>query len=275
MIELVQLQQLIAVSEFGTISAAADSLHLSQPALTRSIQRMEKELGVTLFDRKRNRAVLNPVGEQAVSRAQAILDSVADLAVELQIFAARRSTIAIGACAPAPLWDLAAELSERFPEKRISTEFGSAEKLLERLESGQYHLILTDAPVERKGILCRRYTVEQLAVALPRSHPLSGRKTLFLSELRGESILAYRDMGIWKSFLEKNPQVRYLEQSDRDVLDELVRASDLPCFSSNLSFGILPASIDRVRVPLSDEEAFAIFYLCARETDRALLQQLC
>ena len=59
------------------------------------------------------------------------------------------------------------------------------------------------------------------------------------------------------------------------MLDELVRASELPYFSSNLSFGILPASINRVRVPLSDEEAFAAFYLCARESDRTLLQQLC
>ncbi|MBO5496209.1 MAG: LysR family transcriptional regulator, partial [Oscillospiraceae bacterium] len=67
MIELEQLQQLIAVSEAGTISAAADSLHLSQPALTRSLQRLEAELGVSLFHRKRNRVALNDVGELALA----------------------------------------------------------------------------------------------------------------------------------------------------------------------------------------------------------------
>lgn len=49
MIDLAQLQQLIAVSEYGTISAAAEALHLSQPALTRSLQRLETELGGRAF----------------------------------------------------------------------------------------------------------------------------------------------------------------------------------------------------------------------------------
>ena len=131
MIELVQLQQLIAVSEHGTISSAADSLHLSQPALTRSLQRLETELGVALFDRKRNRATLNRVGVQAVTRAKALLASVNEITEELRVLEARLSTIVIGSCGPAPMWDLAAELGEHYPDRTIASELGENDALIE------------------------------------------------------------------------------------------------------------------------------------------------
>lgn len=53
MFELNQLEQLIAIAECQTISAAAERLHLSQPALSRSIQKLEAALQVTLFDREK------------------------------------------------------------------------------------------------------------------------------------------------------------------------------------------------------------------------------
>ena len=274
MIELAQLQQLIAVSEYGTISAAAEELHLSQPALTRSLQRLEGELGVTLFDRKRNRAALNRVGEMAVIRARSVLDAVDDMAAELRLYAARLSTVAIGSCGPAPMWDLAAELAERNPEKTISTELGDTEILLAGLKRGSYRLILTDRLIEQTGILCRKYTQERLCVALPPSHPLSTRASIRLAELGAESILAYRDMGIWRRMVQKNTQIHYLAQSDRGTLAELIQATELPCFSSNLTASRFLGRSNRVTVPLEDEEASVTFYLCARENDRTLFELL-
>lgn len=274
MIELAQLQQLIAVSEYGTISAAAEELHLSQPALTRSLQRLESELGVTLFDRKRNRAVLNRIGEMAVTRARTVLDTVDGMSVELRLYAARLSTIAIGSCGPAPMWDLAAELAERNPEKTLSTELGDTESLLAGLKRGSYRLILTDRPIEQPGILCQKYTQERLCVALPPSHPLSTRPSIRMDELGQESILAYRDMGVWQRIVQKNPQLHYLAQSDRGTLAELIQATELPCFSSNLTAARFLGRSNRVTVPLEDEEASVTFYLCARENDRILFEQL-
>lgn len=275
MIELEQLQQLIAVSEYGTISSAANALHLSQPALTRSLQRLEAELGVSLFDRKRNRVALNDIGELAVTRARAVLDSVNELGEELRIYETRLSTLTIGSCGPAPMWDLAAELGERFPEKTIATELGETDALIEGLERGRYRLILTELPVERPEILCRKYNEERLCVALPPEHPLSGRASIRLAELGEESVLSYKDFGVWQRLVDKNPRLHYLVQSDRSTLAELVRASSIPCFSSNLTVFRFRDTVNRVRIPLSDEEAAVTFYLCARESDGELFHQLC
>ena len=63
MIELEQLKQLIAFATYGTLSKAAKELYISQPALSRSIQKLEKTLGVELFDRKKNKMELNQNGK--------------------------------------------------------------------------------------------------------------------------------------------------------------------------------------------------------------------
>ena len=54
MMELYQLIQLVAISDCGTMSSAAEKLHLSQPALSRSMQKLEEELQVALFERQKN-----------------------------------------------------------------------------------------------------------------------------------------------------------------------------------------------------------------------------
>lgn len=63
MIELEQLKQLIAFATYGTLSKAAEELYISQPALSHSIQKLEKTLGVELFDRKKNKMELNQNGK--------------------------------------------------------------------------------------------------------------------------------------------------------------------------------------------------------------------
>ena len=65
MFELYQLEQLLAVSECGTLSQAAEQLHLSQSALSRSMQRLEAELQVTMFTRQKNWIELNECGRMA------------------------------------------------------------------------------------------------------------------------------------------------------------------------------------------------------------------
>ena len=74
MLELYQLLQLLAIAECGTISKAAEQLHLSQPALSRSMQKLEEELQVTLFDRQKNKITLNKNGRLAVEQARRVVE---------------------------------------------------------------------------------------------------------------------------------------------------------------------------------------------------------
>jgi LysR family transcriptional regulator, regulator of abg operon len=74
--KLNQLRDVVAIAERGSLRAAARHLHLAQPALTRSVHELERELGVPLFERRARGMVLTPTGEAFVRRANAILSEV-------------------------------------------------------------------------------------------------------------------------------------------------------------------------------------------------------
>lgn len=73
MIELYELQQFVAFADAGTLSEAAKQLHLSQPALSRNMKKLEDEVGIVLFDRQKNKLSLNRNGEYVLSMARKLL----------------------------------------------------------------------------------------------------------------------------------------------------------------------------------------------------------
>ena len=98
--ELYQLKQITAIYRYGTISKAAEELHLSQPALSRSMQKLEEELQVPLFIRQKNKIEFNENGEMAVRYAEKILDQLKTMIVQIRQLDRSRHTISVGSCAP-------------------------------------------------------------------------------------------------------------------------------------------------------------------------------
>jgi len=71
--DLKQLRALLAIVETGSVTKAADVLHIAQPAISRQVKLLEEELGVGLFDRERHGMVLTPAGRKLVERARRAL----------------------------------------------------------------------------------------------------------------------------------------------------------------------------------------------------------
>ena len=120
--ELYQLEQLLAFAECGTLSGAAERLHLSQPALSRSMQRLEAELQVSLFDRQKNKIKFNENGRMAAEYARQVMEKCQDMIGRVQAFDRSQRTILLGSCAPAPLWEIPPVLSDLYPDRTISSE---------------------------------------------------------------------------------------------------------------------------------------------------------
>lgn len=100
-ITLKQIEAFLAVAEGGSFSAAADRVHLSQPALSAAIQRLEAEVGARLFDRDTRTVALSSVGRQFLTVATTIADSVTAGMARMQDFLdGRRGSLGI-AVAPA------------------------------------------------------------------------------------------------------------------------------------------------------------------------------
>ena len=75
MIETYLLEQLDAAARCGTLLAASEKLHITQPSMSRAMKKLEDLIGVELFEHRGNRLVLNDYGRIAVDYARRILDS--------------------------------------------------------------------------------------------------------------------------------------------------------------------------------------------------------
>ena len=77
MLNLSELEQFVTFAEQGTLSGAAQTLHISQPTLTRTMKHVEAAFGVPLFRRSKNKIELNETGLQAVQQAKNLLSAAA------------------------------------------------------------------------------------------------------------------------------------------------------------------------------------------------------
>lgn len=262
MIELYELRQFAAFAECGTLSEAAENLHLSQPALSRNMKKLEEELGISLFDRRKNRLELNKNGEYVLGLAKEILSKADSLVVEAQSFDRRHRTISLGLCAPAPGWLVTPRLSSLYPDKMIQTEIAEENALLTGLNSGVYQLIALPRKPDGEAYFSKECGRESLLFALPKGHRYARRKSLTFAEMDGENMILMNDIGFWNFVqAEKMPNSRFLTQSDRFSFNELVRSSSLPSFTTDLAKKYLVTEDVRIEVPISDPEATVIYYL--------------
>ena len=261
MFEFYQLEQLLAFAECGTLSGAAERLHLSQPALSRSMQRLEAELQVPLFDRQKNKIEFNEYARQVMEKCQ-------DMISRIQAFDRSQRTILVGACAPAPLWEIPPLLSDLYPDRTISSEIRENGVLLQGLRDDVYQLIILPYPVEESGITCVKYGEEHLFFSLPPAHPLSGSKALYMKDLNGETMLLRNRLGFWRDITDqKMPDTRFLEQEDI-AFDTLVRSSALPSFTTDVGLRREGNPVNRVNIPIQDEEANVTYYCLYKPSGR-------
>lgn len=262
MLETNQLSQLITVADTKTLSKAAEILHISQPALTRSIQKLESELNVTLFDRQKNKITLNKTGELVVSHARRILADVEQMTQSIQAFERSLHTISIGSCAPAPIVELLYYLTEKFATMTFSSETVNPDSLVLELKNNTYQIIITNSPVKDSEICCREFCREQLFLTIPPAHPLAAKKDgIFADELAGETMLLFKEIGIWESFIKaKMSQTDFIIQDRDDAFNALIRASALPAFATNLTLKRNDRRQNRIIIPFLDDEAKMTFY---------------
>lgn len=193
--ELYQLRGLIAFAECGNLSKAAEAVHTSQSALSRSMKNLEDELGVPLFSRTKNTIALTETGTLAVRHAQIVVSAHNDMIRTVREEERRRHSFSFGSIAPAPMWELTPIASNLFAGKTVSADLQETEAALIRgLNEGVYNLIIQLRPLEEKKpdgtprYICKPFIKEELSVLLPVSHRLAKRKTLQLKDLAGEKI---------------------------------------------------------------------------------------
>lgn len=262
--ELVQLRQLVVVAQAGTLQAAAEHLHLSQSALSRSMRRLEDDLGRELFERTRNSMRLNDAGQLALTHAQVILAEEQRMIDAFDELAKRSRTIRVASVAPAPTWRLSSLILEQHPTTIIEPDVVSPAEASNRLLNGTCDLAITVEPLTVPTVRSRPFMTEDLYANVPTEHELAHRASLTFADLDGLTFLVYEQIGFWREVHERLlPHATFVMQPDRTIFLQQIRTSDLLGFTTNAPENT-SGHESRVAIPITDPEAHVTYHLGVR-----------
>lgn len=260
MLNLDELEQLVAFAEMKTLSRVAEAFHISTPSVTRSMQHVERDFGVALFNRGKNRIELNEMGATAVEQARKLLETERQAVEYVRQLDARRRTIIVKSCAPAPLWELQRSLSSKHPGMMLSTQICTNEQALAAWKAGECDIVILPYPIEG----AEAFMKENLYVCVPRDHELASHETLSWRDIDGFNFLLRTELGFWDALCrEKMPASKFLIQPDESVFNEIVTESSLPCFVTDY-IRLDDAYPNRVSIPIDEAEARITFWVAKR-----------
>ena len=192
--DLQQLQAFIAVCERGSFRAAAEHIHLSAPALSRRIEKLETILGARLLNRTTRDVEITPLGQVFLDRARAALDDLESAMLGISDIAGTRSGRVTVACVPSAaiyfLPSVVRSFSERYPLIRIRVVDEAASLVLTSVISGESDFGISFMGNQVPGVEFDPIHTDPFVLAMPREHPLAARKTLAWPDLKNERLIA-------------------------------------------------------------------------------------
>lgn len=242
--ELRHILAFIAVAERESFIQAATQLHLSQPAVTAQIQRLEQDLGVRLFDRNRRRVLLTPAGRAFLPGAQATLRA-AEQATEAARRAAAEETgrLRLGFVPSVSrfiLPNVLTELHRQHPQARLElfsqhTSVTVSLLLKEQLDVGYVRL-----PVYARGLRVIPMHREPFMVCMLKTHPLAQQESINFADLRQERFIFYDRKwapGYYDAILSSCQRAGYVPTVSQEI-DEMYVVPSLIAAGEGIS--ILP-----------------------------------
>jgi DNA-binding transcriptional LysR family regulator len=195
MLNVARLRVLKEVAYRGSLSSAADALSYTQSAISQQIAALEGEAGMALLERHPRGVSLTAAGQTLVGHAEGILarlDAAEAALSEIAGLRGGRLRMASFPTAGATLMPLAiATFRSRYPDVELTLEEGEPEDIAPRLRAGELDLALlfefAGETLLPEGMTRVDLLEDPMYLALPRAHPLAGKKPLRLEDLSGEA----------------------------------------------------------------------------------------
>lgn len=191
---LERLKYFLAVAQAGSFSEAAVRLYTTQSAVSKQVIALEKELGVSLFDRSRRRVVLTEPGQIVFSHAQEITQRCDAMVSAVQAYCRGAGGVLSIASIPVMgqygITDLVGRFRKSHPGITMSVGELEGSEILTALEQGRYEMAFMRAEqLPPSGYEFLPLTHDVLDALLPASHPLASEKQISLSALKNEPFL--------------------------------------------------------------------------------------
>lgn len=240
-----QLAYFVQVAKDNSFTVAAKNLHLSQPALSKMIKKLEEELGVQLFDRSEHKMALTDVGEKLFEEGQKLLlemDSITEAIQDTKNL--RTGNVSVGippVIGTSYFPPLIANFRKKYPGINLSIIENGAVTVYEMVEKGFVDLGLIILPKLSDQIEYIPVTVDEIVLIVHNDHPLAEKETVVFEDLKDETFALLDDTFLLHHHVIKacreagfEPNI-YFKSSQWDFLTELV--------SLNQGISILPRPI--------------------------------
>ncbi len=194
---LKDLKYLVALADTGHFGRAAERSFVSQPTLSAQLKKLEEYLGVKLIERQPKNMQLTEVGKQVVVRARRMLDESEEIVAlarhNSDPFAGKLKVALIPTIGPYLLPRVMKKIRKALPRLGLMLYEHQTEPLLKRLRDGEIDLGILALPAPSDGLESRELYHEAFTVALPNNHPLAGKTTIKVQDLKGHTLLLLED----------------------------------------------------------------------------------
>ncbi|WP_446750578.1 LysR family transcriptional regulator [Streptomyces sp. WZ-12] len=199
--DLLSLRYFRAVARREHISRAAEELRVAQPSVSRTIARLEAELGVPLFDRQGRTVRLNGYGTAFLRRVERALDELDQGCAELADAAAPdRGTLALAAETLLPLAPLLGDFRAAHPGVAVRLLQSTPGAMLAQLGAREVDFCIASQPLTAPGLEEIPLRREEVRLVVPAGHRLAGRERVTVADLLDEPFLTTRP-GHWQRAL--------------------------------------------------------------------------
>ncbi|MGJ5753324.1 transcriptional regulator [Streptomyces puniciscabiei] len=242
--DLLSLRYFQAVARHQHISRAAEQLRVAQPSVSRTIIRLESELGVQLFDRQGRRIRLNEHGAAFLHRVERALAELDDARREMaDASGAGPGRVAVAAETLLQLAGVLSAFRALRPGASVRLFQAPVDSMRRHLVSGEVDLALASQPLAGPDLCLVELVREEVLLAVPLGHPLSGRERVAVAELADEDFVTTRT-GHWQRALLERIFAR--EGLTPRVVCEGDEAAATPeLIGAGLGVGLMPAMARR------------------------------
>lgn len=188
--DLLQLRYFQVVARLENVTRAANELNIAQPSLSKTIARLEKSLGVPLFDRHGRRIRLNQFGKIFLKRVERSFKELEEGRREVADLAGLEyGSIRMGATTSLQLPNIFRDFLTLHPHVNFWYVQAQHPEIQERLMNGEIDLCITYLPIDQLGVVCEPLINEEILLILPSGHRFADRKSIQLKELANEPFI--------------------------------------------------------------------------------------
>jgi DNA-binding transcriptional LysR family regulator len=252
-VELRHLEYFVAVAEELNFTRAAERMAIAQSPMSQQIRKLEKELGVELFERTTRSVALTPAGRLFYEEASALLASARRAADNVRLAGqGQLGRLALGFTGSAA-YDLMPQLisayTQRYPKVLLDvrSEMFTPPQVRALLE-GSLSVGLLRPPVNAEGLVVETLREEPLIVLLPVNHPLATRVSVNLAELADEVFISYPRSPASSVFQSLEAACRQAGFTPL-IRQEVAETSSLVALvAAGLGIALAPASVRHLRI---------------------------